>query len=331
LLEDECIREVVGLQEELGLEVVTDGEFRRESWSSGFIGSVEGLVHCNAQAEVNKRGYVDMGSFIMDAAPFAKDRIKRRSGIATEEFRFLRSVTSRTPKITLPAPSFMHFFRGENAVDRGVYPNLDAFHADLAAVYIEEIADLAALGATYIQLDDAALGFLCDAGVRSRMARASINADDWADLYVEMLNTVVASAPTSTTVAVHVCRGNSMGQSGGSGSFEPIAARVFHKLKAPLLFLEFDEPHNGDLSPLRFIPDDKTVVLGLISTKTAALENSDRLKARIEEATRYVPLERLCISPQCGFSSRDKGTRLTVDDQIAKLRLLVGVARDVWH
>jgi 5-methyltetrahydropteroyltriglutamate--homocysteine methyltransferase len=250
LLEDECIREVVAFQEGLGLQVVTDGEFRRESWRSGFLGCVEGLDHRDAQAAVNKRGFVDMGPFVMDAAPFTVGKIKRRSGIAIEEFRFLRSVASRTPKITLPAPSFMHFFAGENAIERSAYPHLDAFCADLTAIYIEEIAELAELGATYVQLDDAPLGFLCDVGVRSRMCRSDIDVNDWADLYVEMLNAVVSAAPPSVTVAIHICRGNSMGISGGAGSFEPVAARLFPKLKGRLLFLEFDEPDHGDL--LRF-------------------------------------------------------------------------------
>ncbi len=329
-LEDECIREVVALQEGVGLQVVTDGEFRRGSWRSGLLGHVDGLTDSRAQAEVNKRGFVDMGPFIMDAAPSAQGKLKRVSGIATDEFKFLRSVTSRIPKVTLPAPSFMHFFGGESAINRDVYPALDAFYADLVAVYNEELIALAALGATYVQLDDAPLGFLCDAAIRERMAAAGINADEWVDLYLDMLNSVVASAPKGMVVAVHICRGNSMGQAGGKGTFEPMAKRVFPKLKAQRLFLEFDEPHNGDLSPLRHVPDDVTVVLGFVSTKTTAVEGADWLKDRIRQASSYLPLERLCISPQCGFASRDKGTSLTQDIELAKLRLLVEVANEIW-
>jgi 5-methyltetrahydropteroyltriglutamate--homocysteine methyltransferase len=162
------------------------------------------------------------------------------------------------------------------------------------------------------------------------MAAVGINADDWVDLYVEMLNTVLVAAPKKVTMAVHICRGNSMGQAGGAGSFAPIAKRVFSKLIASRIFLEFDEPHNSDLTPLQYVPDDKTIVLGLISTKTPILENADRLRYRIEEAAKYIPLERLCISPQCGFASRDKGTSLTEDDEIAKLELLVKIAKEVW-
>lgn len=330
VLEDECIRAVVALQEEAGLEIVTDGEYRRSSWRSGFSGHIDGLVDRTAQAEVNKRGLVDMGSFIMDAAPSTQGKLRRVSGIATEEFRFLRSVTSRVAKVTLPAPSFIHFFGGENAINRSAYPDLDSFYADLTNVYIEEIAELAMLGATYVQLDDAPLGFLCDVGIRGRMAAAGINVDDLIDLYVEMLNTVIAAAPKQMMLAVHICRGNSMGKAGGAGSFEPMAKRVFNKLIARRLLLEFDEPHNADLSPLRYISDDKTVVLGLISTKSPALESAERLKTRVQEATSYIPLERLCISPQCGFASRDKGTSLTQDDELAKLRLLVQVAQNIW-
>ena len=330
VLEDECIRAVVALQEEAGLEIVTDGEYRRSSWRSGFSGHIDGLVDRTAQAEVNKRGFVDMGSFIMDAAPSTQGKLRRVSGIATEEFRFLRSVTSRVAKVTLPAPSFIHFFGGENAINRSAYPDLDSFYADLTNVYIEEIAELAMLGATYVQLDDAPLGFLCDVGIRGRMAAAGINVDDLIDLYVEMLNTVIAAAPKQMMLAVHICRGNSMGKAGGAGSFEPMAKRVFNKLIARRLLLEFDEPHNADLSPLRYISDDKTIVLGLISTKSPALESAERLKTRVQEATSYIPLERLCISPQCGFASRDKGTSLTQDDELAKLRLLVQVAQNIW-
>jgi 5-methyltetrahydropteroyltriglutamate--homocysteine methyltransferase len=329
-LEDGCIREVVALQEEVGLEIITDGEYRRSSWRSGFSGHIDGLVDRTAQAEVNSRGFADMGSFIMDAAPFTEGKLKRVSGIATEEFRFLRSLTSRVAKVTLPAPSFMHFFGGKDAVNRSAYPDLDSFYADLTNVYIEEIAELAILGASYVQLDDAALGFLCDVGIRGRMATAGINADDLIDLYVDMLNTVIAAAPKQVMLAVHICRGNSMGKAGGAGSFEPMAKRVFERLIARRLLLEFDEPHNGDLSPLRHVPDDKTVVLGLVSTKSPVLESAEWLKIRVEDAASYIPLERLCISPQCGFASRDKGTSLTLDDELAKLRLLVQVTQEIW-
>jgi 5-methyltetrahydropteroyltriglutamate--homocysteine methyltransferase len=331
LLEDECIREVVAMQEEIGLQVISDGEFRRESWRSSFTGRVEGLANRKAQAMVNKRGYVDMGPFVMDAAPFVEGKIRRSAGIVTEEFSYLRSLTLRTPKIALPAPSFLHFFAGEDAVDRSVYPSIEAFHADLTQLYIDEIADLAALGATYIQLDEAPLGFLSDAATRKRMDQAGLNPNDWIDLYVELINTVTARAPAGVNIGIHICRGNSMGISGGSGSFEPVAARVFKKMNAPILLLEFDEPDHSDLSPLRYIRDDQMVVLGLISSKLRELEEAAHIKTRIHQAAEYVPLDRLCISPQCGFSSRDKGTRLTLQDQTAKLQLLVSVAEDVWN
>jgi 5-methyltetrahydropteroyltriglutamate--homocysteine methyltransferase len=330
-IEDSCIREVVTLQEDAGLDIITDGEFRRESWRSGFAKNVGGIEDRAAQAEVNRRGYVDMGSFIIDAAPFVCGKIKRHGGIATAGFAFLRGITTRVAKVTLPSPSFMHFFAGEGAVDTSVYPTRDAFCADLVQVYIAEIAELARLGAHYVQLDEAPLGFLCDEGIRSRLERGGISRDDWADLYVEMINAIVRAAPSTVTVAVHICRGNSMGKSGGRGSFEAIAERLFPKIEATRLLLEFDEPHNSDLRPLRFVRDDATVVMGFVSTKTQQVEDAAWLLSRIHDAQKYLPLERMWISPQCGFSSRELGTSLTFDHQIAKLRLLVTVAQQAWH
>jgi 5-methyltetrahydropteroyltriglutamate--homocysteine methyltransferase len=329
-LEDDCIREVIAFQERLGLKGVTDGEYRRYSWRSSFDGTVDGLVHRPAQAEINICGHVDMGDFIMDASPFTEGRIRRRRGIVTDEFRFLQSVTKQTPKITLPAPSFLHFFRGQDAIDRKVYPDLATYFVDIARVYLEEVKALEELGARYIQFDEVPIAMMSDAGVRARMAQSGFDPDVIIDLYLSMLNAVIASAGPDTTTTVHFCRGNSYGKSAGGGSFEPIAEAAFGGIRADALFIEFDGPQEQDFSPLRFVAKDKKVVLGLISTKTPALEDRDKLKGRIDQASKYVPLERLCISPQCGFSSRDKGTGLSIADETAKLDLLVSVAGSVW-
>jgi 5-methyltetrahydropteroyltriglutamate--homocysteine methyltransferase len=329
-IEDDCIREVVALQRDVGLRAVTDGEFRRRSWRSSFDGTVVGLNHRPAQAVVNSSGHVDMGSFVMDASPFTDDRVKRVSGIVTNEFEFLASVTDAPKKIALPAPSFLHFFRGPDAINRKAYPDLATYFLDVARLYIEEIKALEALGARYIQLDEVAIAMTSDLGVSTRMQKAGINPFEVIDLYMSLLNTVIASKGPDTVIAVHFCRGNSNAQSGGSGSFESIAERVFGQIKADGLFIEFDGPQEQDFAPLRFVAGSKKVVLGLISTKTPVLEEPDTIKRRIEQASKYVPIERLCLSPQCGFSSRDTGTNLSIADQIAKLKLAVSVADKVW-
>jgi 5-methyltetrahydropteroyltriglutamate--homocysteine methyltransferase len=329
-IEDDCIKEVVALQRDVGLRAVTDGEFRRRSWRSSFDGTVVGLNHRPAQAVVNSSGQVDMGSFVMDASPFTDERIERVSGIVTNEYEFLASVTDGPKKIALPAPSFLHFFRGPDAINRTAYPDLATYFLDVARLYIEEIKALEALGARYIQLDEVAIAMTSDVGVSTRMQKAGINPFDVIDLYMALLNTVIASKGPKTTVAVHFCRGNSHAQSGGSGSFESIAERVFGQIKADGLFIEFDGPEEQDFAPLRFVASSKKVVLGLISTKTPLLEDADLIKRRIDQASKYVPIGRLCLSPQCGFSSRDTGTSLTIADQIAKLKLAVSVADQVW-
>jgi 5-methyltetrahydropteroyltriglutamate--homocysteine methyltransferase len=329
-IEDECIREVVALQRDVGLTAVTDGEFRRSSWRSSFDGTVLGLNQRPAQAVVNSSGQIDMGSFVMDASPFTDSRLKRVGGIVTDEFQFLTSVTDVPKKIALPAPSFLHFFRGADAINRDVYPDLSTYFLDVARIYIEEIKALEALGARYIQLDEVGIAMTSDAGVSSRMQKAGINPFDLIDLYTSLLNTVIASKGPDTVIAVHFCRGNSHGKSGGSGSFEPIAERVFGQVKADGLFIEFDGPEEQDFAPLRYVKNDKRVVLGLISTKTPVLEDPNEIKRRIDQAAKYIPLERLCLSPQCGFSSRETGTSLTIADQIDKLKLAVSIAQSVW-
>jgi 5-methyltetrahydropteroyltriglutamate--homocysteine methyltransferase len=329
-IEDDCIKQVVAFQRDVGIKAVTDGEFRRRSWRSSFDGTVQGLNHRPAQAIVNSTGQVDMGTFVMDASPFTDARIKRLSGIVTEEFGYLSSVTDGPKKISLPAPSFLHFFRGKDAINREVYPDLSSYFLDVAQVYIEEIKALEALGARYIQLDEVAIAMTSDTNVSARMHKAGINPLDLIDLYLALLNTVIASKGPDTAIVVHFCRGNSNAQSGGSGSFECIGERVFGQIKADGLFIEFDGPQEQDFAPLRFIGGDKRVVLGLISTKTPVLEDAGDLMRRIDQAAKFVPLERLCISPQCGFSSRDTGTGLSLADQAAKLAMAVKVAESMW-
>lgn len=327
-VQDECIREVVAFQEGLGLRSVTDGEFRRRGWSAGFIDAVEGfglkegaLGFRDAKGE---RGTVP--------SPYARARLTRARGIATDEFRFLKDVVrTGVPKVTIPAPDVMHFFLGPQSVDERVYPDIEQYYADLVAIYRAEIEDLAARGCTYLQLDDTALPCNCDDRARAEVRARGEDPDALTARYVRLVNDALAACPPGMAKGVHMCRGNLKGAWMAQGGYEPIAERVFGGLAVDAFFLEFDTPRAGDFRPLRFVPAPQRVVLGLVSTKTPALESADALKRRIDEAARYVPLERLALSPQCGFSSvPGSGQPITADDQTRKLELVLAVAKDVW-
>ena len=328
-VQDECIRQAVALQESVGLPAVTDGEFRRRAWSSGFIDGVEGF----GLREGTILGFHDeKGDKGSAPSPYAKTRLKRTRGIATEEFKFLNSVVKKgTPKITLPAPDVMHFFLGPRSADEKAYPDIEQYYSDLAAIYRAEIGELAALGCTYLQLDDTALPCNCDEHARADVRARGEDPDALTARYVRLANEVLAACPPGMAKAVHMCRGNLRGAWMAEGGYEPIAERVFNELAVDAFLLEFDSPRAGDFRPLRFLPKEKKVVLGLISTKSAALEGKDALKKRIDSAAKYVPLERLGISPQCGFSSvAGSGQPIGADDQKRKLELVLEVAAEVW-
>jgi 5-methyltetrahydropteroyltriglutamate--homocysteine methyltransferase len=325
---DECIREVVALQQDLGLRSVTDGEFRRRGWSAGFIDAVEGFGLREGtlafRNESGERGAVP--------SPYARARLRRSRGIATDEFRFLAEVVTRgVPKVTMPAPDVMHFFLGPRSVDQGAYPDIEQYYADLVAIYRAELADLVALGCTYLQLDDTALPCNCDERARAAVRARGEDPDALTGRYVSLINEVLAACPPGVTKAVHMCRGNLKGAWMAEGGYEPIAERVFGSLAVDAFLLEFDTPRAGDFRPLRLVPTPKRVVLGLVSTKTPVLESADQLRRRIEEAARHVPLERLALSPQCGFSSAPGSDQpITPDDQRRKVELVLQVAEAVW-
>jgi 5-methyltetrahydropteroyltriglutamate--homocysteine methyltransferase len=327
-VQDECIREVVALQEALGLRCVTDGEFRRRGWSAGFIDAVEGFGLREGTLGF-RDGAGDRGRL---PSPYARARLARTRPIVADELRFLQSVArTGVPKVTIPAPDVMHFFLGPRSVDPAVYPDIEAYYADLAAVYRAEIGDLARLGGRHLQLDDTALPCNCDGGARAGVRARGEDPDRLTARYVALINEVLAACPPSMTRSIHMCRGNLRGAWMAEGGYEPIAERVFGGLAVDAFLLEFDTPRAGDFRPLRFVPAPRRVVLGLVSTKTPALESADHLERRIDEAARYVPLERLGLSPQCGFSSvSGSGQPLTADDQRRKLELVVQVAREVW-
>jgi 5-methyltetrahydropteroyltriglutamate--homocysteine methyltransferase len=327
-VQDECIRDIVGFQESLGLPSVTDGEFRRRSWSAGFIDAIEGFgLRDGTLGFRNERGIQGVA-----ASPYARARLRRKHRIVADDYRFLKSVVKRgVPKVTIAAPDVMHFFLGPKAFETGVYADREAFFGDLARIYRDEIAELAREGCDYLQLDDTALPCNCDSQARRDVAARGENADELTERYARLINECLAGKPAGMTVAIHLCRGNLKGAWMAEGGYEPIAEALFNRVNADSYCLEYDSPRAGDFAPLRFVPKGKTVILGLVSTKTPVLESKDALKRRIADAARHVPLERLGLSPQCGFSSGGGGGQVVgEDDTRRKLDLVMEVAREVW-
>jgi 5-methyltetrahydropteroyltriglutamate--homocysteine methyltransferase len=325
-MEDRFIPDAIALQEKVGLQSITDGEFRRGSFRSPVVSRIDGFKTV-PQDPVWAARDSDGHSHPLGDAPVAVARLQRNRGIATDEFAFLKDHTSRTPKVCLPAPSYHYFYR---APDEGPYPDPDEYVEDLIRIYREELAELAGMGARYVQFDEVIQAYLCDERIRGVVRSRGDDPDRLSQLYVDMINRIIEGRPDDMTVAVHFCRGNSMGRWVAEGGYDPVSEIVFGGLQADALFMEYDSPRAGDFGPLRHVPDGKVVVLGLVSTKSGALESKDDLKRRIDEATAFVPLDCLCLSPQCGFASRDKGNPVTVEDEIAKLSLVVEVATDVW-
>ena len=325
-VQDACIREAVALQERVGLKVVTDGEFRRGSYWGHFVAALDGMATKPALFDFHD----ESGAAQPFIAPHVAGKLSRKGGISTGEFAFLKAVTHVTPKVTLPSPPTMHFWRGRAGIESGAYDSAEALFADLARIFQDELADLGKLGCTYVQIDEVPLAMLCDPEVRAIVARRGEDPLALVDLYIQAINDAVAARPPGMTIGLHMCRGNFKGKWLAEGGYDEIAERAFAELAVDLLFLEYDSPRAGDFAPLRFVPESKAVVLGLVCSKTPVLEAPDMLRRRIDEAARYVPLERLAISPQCGFASAVSGNPLSEDDEIKKLALVVEVARSVW-
>jgi 5-methyltetrahydropteroyltriglutamate--homocysteine methyltransferase len=321
------IRHAVRQQEEVGLSSVTDGEFGRSSWFGFFFERMHGF-----RLEPSAFRFRDeSGETYEWMTCYASGRMARRGGVTTAEYQRLRALTRRVPKMTMPSPSAFHFFRFHAPADAGVYPSMDAYWDDLVGVYRSEIADLAALGCTYVQLDEVPLAMLCDPAIREQVRRAGADPEALAGTYVEALGRILAGRPPGLTVGLHLCRGNFRSRWMAAGGYEPVAERLFHGVPVDAFFLEYDSSRAGDFAPLRLVPAGRRVVLGLVSTKTAALEPPDTLRRRIGQASRHIPLEQLALSPQCGFASVAGGNLLTEADQLAKLRLVVEVAETVWR
>jgi 5-methyltetrahydropteroyltriglutamate--homocysteine methyltransferase len=328
-IQEAAIREVVRLQEEIGLQSITDGEFNRVSWQRDFLLKLDNVSLARTKLAV--RFHTADG--VRDHAPptlAVTGKLGRPHGIFVDDFKFLKSVTRRTPKVTLPSPTVLHFRGGRQAVDAGAYPDIAEFYRDLAAVYRAEIADLAAAGCRYLQIDEVNLAYLCDPSLRKEVAGLGEDPDALPATYAELLNDALAGRPADMVVAMHLCRGNFAGAWVAEGGYEPVADLVFNGIGVDAYFLEYDSPRAGGFEPLRLLPKGKTAVLGLVTTKSARLETKDDIVRRIEEAARFAPLEQLALSPQCGFSSGIGGETMTPADQFRKLQLVVETARDVW-
>jgi 5-methyltetrahydropteroyltriglutamate--homocysteine methyltransferase len=323
---DDSIRDVVRMQEDAGLQVVNDGEFRRSSYWSRFVERVGGFVIKPAEFRFRN----DEGHELEFTGTYATGKLRRDRPLALDEFLFLKGETKATPKITLPAPSTMHFYRCGDFADKSVYADPEAFFADLGKVFAQEIAELAAAGCRYVQLDEVAIAMLCDPAIRRTVESAGLKPDKLIDLYIAAINQAVAGVPKETVIGVHVCRGNFKGHYLSAGGYDAVAERFFANTKVNHFLLEFDTPRAGDFSPLRFLPKGKGVVLGLVSSKTPQLESLSALRRRIDDAAQIVDPDRLAISPQCGFASTVAGNPVTAADEEAKLRLVVEVAKEVW-
>jgi len=327
-VEDEAIRGIVKFQEDLGLRGVTDGEFRRTYFHIDFLTQLEGVqtkggIHVKFHSA---KGEVDFEPPVMHVT----GKVRHTKPIQRADFQFLKSVTSRTPKVTIPSPTMLHFRGGRGAISQDAYPDLEQFYADVAAGYADELQSLGAAGCAYVQLDDTNLAYLCDEKMREGARQRGDDPNELPRRYAKLINAAIADRPAGMTVCVHLCRGNFKSAWAAEGGYEPVAEVLFNELAVDGYFLEYDDARSGDFAPLRYVPKGKTVVLGLVSTKIGQLESKDALKRRIDEAAKFAPIEQMCVSPQCGCSSTVHGNEIAVESQASKLRLVVETAREVW-
>jgi len=331
-VEDRCIRDAVKMQEDIGMKGITDGEFRRTLWHADFLSQIEGVKVVEGLLPDSAKHFQNPDADVQRSPTqfVVTGKLRHAHGIEVDNFKFLASVTKQTAKQCIPSPSLVHFRTGRGGVDKKAYPEMAEFFGDLAAVFREEIAQLAAAGCTYLEIDDVNFAYLCDPKMREGAKKIGEDPDKLPALYANLINECIKDRPANMVVCTHLCRGNFRSAWVAEGGYDPVAEVLFNELKVDGYFLEFDTPRAGNFAPLRYMPKDKRLILGLVSSKTGKLERPDDLKRRIEEASRLVPLDQLGISPQCGFSSTVLGNKLTVEDQIAKLKLIVQVARDVW-
>lgn len=326
--ENKAIGDTVRKVESIGMKSITDGEFRRDYFHLDFLQQLEGIsvtgaIASNPHAKAAQDGFTPPKLSVTG-------RIKHRRNIQVDDFLFLKTQVTQTPKVSIPSPTMVHFRGGRKSIDIRAYPDMDEFFIDLAKCYKEEIGALYKAGCRYLQLDDTNLAYLCDTKMREEARQRGDDPNLLPKTYAALINSVVNGRPSDLTVGIHLCRGNYRSTWFAEGGYEPVAEVLFNDLNVDAYFLEYDDERSGDFAPLRHVPKNKVVVLGLISSKVPQLENEKDLISRIDDAARYVPLENLCLSPQCGFSSTSHGNNITMDDQWRKLELTVNTAIKVW-
>lgn len=325
-VEDRAIAEVVRFQEEVGLQSITDGEFRREYFHLDFLEQLGGVRTESPGAVIGADGKEHLLPPVIKVV----DTIRHVKDIQLADFQYLKSVARRTPKVTIPSPTMLHFRGGRAGISSQHYPDLEQFYQDVADAYGAELRSLAAAGCTSVQLDDTNLAYLCDPAMREGARKRGDDPNELPHRYASFVNRVVARKPAGMTLSMHLCRGNFKSTWAAQGGYEPVAEALLSEMDIDAYFMEYDDDRSGDFKPLRFLPKGKMVVLGLITTKLGSLESKDDVKRRIDEAARYAPLEQLALSPQCGFSSTVHGNDIAVEQQAQKLRLVVETAREVW-
>ena len=329
-IEDEAIREVVKLQENVGLKAITDGEFRRENWWIDFISQIEGIVISEPDVSSEFKTDGGKGSGYIPKVVKTVSKITHNRSILDRDFETLLNHTKETPKVTIPSPTRIHFHGGRAAVDIETYPDLSNFWSDIARFYQDEIAALEQKGCRYIQIDDPVLTYFLDDRMRNNLQDIGENPDTLINTYATLLNDCIKNRRDDTYLTMHLCRGNALSSWIVSGGYAGLANSIFPKIDVDSFFLEYDDERSGDFEPLDLIPNGKKVVLGLVTSKRGQLETADAIKRRIEEATKIIPLENLALSPQCGFASVDVGNLITLDDQMSKLELVVKTAETIW-
>jgi 5-methyltetrahydropteroyltriglutamate--homocysteine methyltransferase len=325
-IEDQEIDKVIRKQEEIGLNSITDGEFRRAFWQIDFLERLDGVESYIGERKVKFQGPQPKPVLL---------RVKGKLGTFSghprlDHFRFVRAHTLRTPKMTIPSPSSLHFRYGRGAVPEAIYPSMEEFYRDLGECYRNALRAFVDAGCRYLQLDEVNLAYLCDPALRDQVRQRGDDPETLPSVYADMINAAISDVPDDVTVSMHLCRGNFRSTFVASGGYEPVAEILFNKIGVDAYFMEYDSDRAGGFEPLRFVPKDKIVVLGLVTSKSGRLESKDDIKRRIEAASKYLDVSQLCLSPQCGFASTEEGNALAQDEQWAKLRMIVEIAGDVW-
>jgi len=325
-VEDHEIERIIKRQEEIGLKAVTDGEFRRAFWNYDFLGALPGVEAYLGERKIKFQG--------VNPKPMMLRVIGKLGAFEThpmlEHFKFVKAHTRVVPKMTIPSPSSLHFRYGRDAIPGNIYPEMEPFYADLGATYRKAVRAFADAGCRYLQLDEVNLAYLCDPKLREQVAERGEDPQALPAIYARLINAAISDIPADMTIAMHLCRGNFQSTFVASGGYEPVAEVLFNTINVHGYFMEYDSDRAGGFEPLRFVPKGKTVVLGLVTSKSGRLESKDALKRRIDEAAKFVPLEQLCLSPQCGFASTEEGNILAEEEQWAKLAMIVELAEEVW-